>query len=278
MKPAKGYYCIVQYCPDASRLEAANVGVLLFCPERRFIEGIVASGNDRIRRFFGSEDNDWDQINAVKASIVDRLEVEQDRFRTLEDLQRFIDSRANEMQITPPRPMKVTNPDEDLRGLFDELVGGRTRRARKATIERHDVRYVRAALNRAFAHDNVARRVRRDVTVTVPVFQKNITVPYGYQNGKFNLIQPVSFDLTDEEGIIDRACHQAVEGRSLFASGHQELGDLQLNVVGLFPAEQPEAVAVVRGILDNNDVRLHTLDQIGDLVRNIEETGQPVSQ
>jgi len=30
MNPTRGYYCIIQYCPDLGRLEAANIGVLLF--------------------------------------------------------------------------------------------------------------------------------------------------------------------------------------------------------------------------------------------------------
>ena len=34
MTPAKGYYCLIQYCPDQTRLEAATIGVLLFRPER----------------------------------------------------------------------------------------------------------------------------------------------------------------------------------------------------------------------------------------------------
>ena len=38
MKPSKGYYSLIQYCPDLGRLEAANVGVLLFCPERGFLK------------------------------------------------------------------------------------------------------------------------------------------------------------------------------------------------------------------------------------------------
>jgi len=33
MTAHKGYYSVVQYCRDRSRLEAANTGVLLFCPE-----------------------------------------------------------------------------------------------------------------------------------------------------------------------------------------------------------------------------------------------------
>lgn len=37
----KGYYSIIQYCPDLSRFEAANVGVLLFCPERAFLKALT---------------------------------------------------------------------------------------------------------------------------------------------------------------------------------------------------------------------------------------------
>ncbi len=33
MNPTRGYYCLIQYSPDPSRLEAANVGVVLFCPK-----------------------------------------------------------------------------------------------------------------------------------------------------------------------------------------------------------------------------------------------------
>ena len=38
MKPSKGCYSLIQYCPDLGRLEAANVGVLLFCPEPHFLK------------------------------------------------------------------------------------------------------------------------------------------------------------------------------------------------------------------------------------------------
>jgi hypothetical protein len=53
--PAKGYYSIIQHCPHLGRFEAANVGVLLFCPERHFLQAITARNNSRVIRFFGSE-------------------------------------------------------------------------------------------------------------------------------------------------------------------------------------------------------------------------------
>ena len=83
METSKGYYSLIQYCPDLARLEAANIGVILFCPERGFLRAKTAQGNDRIRRFFGSQDNDWTQINAVKNAIINRLEVTGKDFKNL---------------------------------------------------------------------------------------------------------------------------------------------------------------------------------------------------
>ena len=66
MGTSKGYYSLVQYCPDLSRMEAANIGVLLFSPDRQFLQAKMTSDNSRIRQFFGSESNDWQRINSFK--------------------------------------------------------------------------------------------------------------------------------------------------------------------------------------------------------------------
>lgn len=121
--PAKGYFSLIQYCPDLGRLEAANVGVLLFCPERSFLKALTTRTNARIRRFFGAEGQDWERINSFKQGIIERIEREGRDVATLDDLQRFIAQRANLIQLTPPRPMKVLDPEADLQALFDEYLG-----------------------------------------------------------------------------------------------------------------------------------------------------------
>lgn len=165
METSKGYYSLIQYCPDLSRLEAANIGVVLFCPERGFLRAKLAQGNDRVRRFFGSQDNDWTQINAIKNAIVNRLEVTGKDFKTIDDLTTFISTRANEVQLTAPRAMKVSDPEKDLDELFDKLVGGRSRQPLK-----HSVPPVEKALERTFRDSGVEELIRRDVTVMVPAF------------------------------------------------------------------------------------------------------------
>ena len=204
METSIGYYSLIQYCPDLSRLEAANIGVVLFCPGREFLRAKIAQGNDRIRRFFGSEDNDWTQINAIKNAIANRLEVTGKDFKRLDDLTTFISTRANEVQLTAPRPMKVSQPEKDLDELFEELVGGRSRQPLK-----YSAPPVEKALERTFHESGVEEFVKRDVTVTVPAFRKSLTVPFGFQNRRFNLIQPVRFQQTQESRVLDVACRHA---------------------------------------------------------------------
>jgi hypothetical protein len=266
MNPVKGYYSLFQYCPDLARLEAANVGVLLFCPEPHFLRARLASSNQRIRRFFGSEDRDWDRINAAKAAIEERLNVEGEHFRTLDDLERFAATRANEVQLTPPRSMKVFNPAQDLELLFEDLVGGRSKH--------HRVTAVAQRLAESLAQESVTPFVSREVTVSVPAFHRPLTVPFGFQNGRFNLIRPATFYQAPRSGAVNRACRYAVEGRSLYEHPDENLGALQLVVVGQFGSGQAETQAIVQDILQENWVRLFTLAELPRLVEEIRTTGR----
>jgi len=269
METSKGYYSLIQYCPDFSRLEAANIGVVLFCPERGFLRARIAQGNDRIRRFFGSQDSDWTQINAIKNAIVNRLEVTGKDFKSLDDLTTFISTRANEFQLTAPRPMKVSEPEKDLDELFDDLVGGRSKQPLK-----HSAPPVEKALARTFHEAGIDELIKRDVTVTVPAFHQSLTVPYGFQNGRFNLIQPVRFQQTQESRVLDVACRHAVEGRSLYEHKDEKLGSLKLIVVGSFAPESVEFREVVGDILKENTVDLHTIDEVHELVDEIRSTAR----
>ncbi len=263
MNPSKGYYSLIQYCPDLSRLEAANVGVVLFCPERHFIRARIARSNQRIRKFFGSEDRDWDQLNALKTAVEERLEAEAKRFRTLEDLQNFIGTRGNEIQLTPPRPVKVFDPVQDLELLFERLVEGQTQTKTAEPIVRR--------LDETFSQKDILPFIRRNVPVTVRAFHQQRTVPYGYQNGRFNLIQPATF----QSQPINRACRYAVEGRSLFDHPDEALGELQLVIIGEFAPDQGgDARDVVESILGENKVRLFTITELPRLLDEIRSTGK----
>ena len=74
---------------------------------------------------------------------------------------------------------EVFNPAQDLELLFEELVGGQARqKAVKPVVQR---------LDEALADASVARFIKREVTVTVRAFHRPLTVPFGFQNGRFNV-------------------------------------------------------------------------------------------
>jgi hypothetical protein len=122
MSATTGYYSLIQYCPDRMKLEAANMGVLLYEPESRFLQARLAKSNERIVRFFGEEAGDLKQIDAMKTILLHRLEAESERIGHVEDLSRFAELLANEIVITPPRAMLVEEPELDLKRLFDEVM------------------------------------------------------------------------------------------------------------------------------------------------------------
>ncbi len=194
----KGYYCIIQYCPDLSRMEAANIGVILFCPEVRFIRAKTAAGNDRLRRFFGPEPRDWERIALIKSSVEKRLESDAGAFRTLADLEHFRQTRANDIQLTPPRSLLVEKPESELDRLFELLVGGRAK-----TTTRESAAPIKRKLSVEFKRAKVEHFLRENLSIEVPVFHRRIEVPYGYQNGRFNLLLPVKF-----EQSYNRRCSQ----------------------------------------------------------------------
>lgn len=266
MKPTRGYYCVIQYCPDLGRLEAANIGVLLFCPELGFLKARTSSDNTRIRHFFGGEGHDWVRINAFKIGIEERLEVEREDIRTLDALETFIARRANLIQISPPRPMKVTDPEKDLEQLFKDLVGGQARTHRGTSLKRF--------LRQKFALAGLNDKIQTDIQITVPISERQIEIPYGYKNGRFNLIQLARFQATNPEHAKTTACRYAVEGGSLYENPDPHLGKLQLIVVGKFGSKQSESRSGVERILKEHHVRLYAATEVDSLVEEIKQTAK----
>lgn len=268
MKTTTGYYSIIQYCPDPSRQEAANVGVVLFCPELDYMGVRTAKGNDRIRRFFRPKDIDRDQLNTMKLSIQRRLEIDREEFRELADLEKFAATRANSMRLTDPREIPVeegADPAAVLERLFDRLVGWRAKR---------DTPQVKDALHEAFSAERIASIVRRKVPVTLPVFKRQVIVPYGFQNGRFNLIQPAKFKGLHPTAILERAGKYALEGDLFYNAPDPHLGQLKMVVVGQFAASQMDVARTVGQLLEKNHTTLYRMDEIGKLVEEIRTTGK----
>jgi hypothetical protein len=257
MNPVQGYYAVVQYCPDPSRLEAANVGVVLFCPSIGFLKVRLARDNERIRRFFGPIDDQL--VVAAKDALVNRLRVDAKSFGTVDDLEAYAARRDNEVRLTPLRAVKVADAETELEALFRRLVGERSSRRRAGSA--------RAVLSDRLKREGLTHVLRKSIRVALPRLDREIRVPYGYKNGRFNLIEPVNF--ISPGAAFATACTRAVEGEALYATRHPELGSLKLIVVGQFGSESRREEARVRKLLADHHVGFYSMDRLKPLLDDI---------
>ena len=262
MGAVRGYYSLIQYCPDPSRAECANVGVVLFCPEVRFIEARTATGNDRARRFFGTDSFDPSRLRTAKRAIEDRIRVSRDDFRTLEDLNTFIQTRANELQLTVPRPVKVMEtPEAELETLFQELVGGRSRKG--------GPRPEFPELDRALRAPSLENRIQFNLQIEIPVLERQLRVPYAYQNGSLNLVKPQKFSGTKDR-VAEVAMRLAIEGDLLHHHKGEE-SKRQLIVIPSFGNNQSDtAQELIRNILGEYHTRTVLPADIDAFVQEVE--------
>jgi hypothetical protein len=261
MSHNRGYYSLIQFCPDSSRLEGVNVGVLLYSINEKRLEVLISQSNQRIRRFFGNQD--WNLVNRAKLSIENQLRSQQ--FLDINELESFISRRANIIQLTQPRPIAISDLAKDTKDLHERLVG-------REPIERR--RRIDGYLTDKFLAAGVVGLVRKSVNIELPNLKKSIRVPYGYQNGRFNLISPVQFDL-EFDGVLAKTGKSAIEGQLLYKSRHAEFGDMRLLVIARFPKQvESETREFVRKTFEEHSVQLHTFDDLGPLVADIRRSAE----
>lgn len=263
---AKGYYSILQYVPDPERAEGVNVGVLLICPEKRFVGAQASRNNNRIRRVFGSQEIDLRRLSALKEAFEERVEAEAERLKTLEDLQHFIDTRANQLRLTAPRPVKVESPELELVNLFESLVEDRS--PTELDHVTRAVTEIKRQFRELIKQRGLSEKVEEKVSYDLPALGKTQVYPFGFTNGGPNVVNAVSFEAADEQATEDRACRMVVEGQDL----NRLAEPVKLNVIGSFRPEQQDRAAHIRHLFEANNISLCTADEIEKLVEEIAAT------
>jgi hypothetical protein len=229
MNPVKGYYSLIQFCPDASRLETVNVGVILLCPERGFLDARTCRANSRVRQAFGRK-VDAKALDLAKRAMESRVRGAREDVRSREDLAEFARLQANALMITAPRPMRVVDPEADLEALYNELVGGEPQKR-----ERRSEPEVKTRLDEIFQRPSLKDRIVVKPQVTVPVLDRRFPVPYAYQNGAFNLVRPEVF-VSDENNALGKA--EKLMAEAAMIQRHTERTD------------NPQRVIVIPEVLD----------------------------
>jgi hypothetical protein len=258
MRPHKGYYSVVQYCPDPSRLEAVNLGVVLYSPETGFLKPRLAKEHARLRKLFGKIDEPL--IELQKAALVERL-ADNAAFDTPEDLRDFIDRRAGPIRLSDLRPMMVADAEAELEKLFTKLVGERPARKRGPRARSLFAEKLREA--------GIPSTFRRAHTFDLAEIGKELRVEYAYKNGRYNVIEPVDF--TSEGTWFSTASARAIEGGALRAMEASPFGEMHMIVVGNFTPQTIEHAGSVEAILGSQGVDLFELDRVTPLLEDIKK-------
>lgn len=267
MNPVKGHYSIVQYCPDLARRETVNIGVVLLVPERAFLQTRMVADNERVRHFFRTTGDDAKLLSDFKKSFSARIEAEHGRVTTLETFQKFIDTRGNQIQLTEPAFVKVRECQETLTQLFDLLVGGKTKQRNRESFPK--------SLQARFEAGKVAELIETNVSISVPILERETKIPFAFQNGAFHLLQPVVFPADKEEVNFNRALKYSMEGKILQDHPDDKYGQLKFNVIGRFASMSDPSIPIVRGVLRESNVRLHLDHDLSGLVDEIRRTAKP---
>ena len=244
MAPQKGYYSLIQFCPDASRQENVNLGVLLFCPASGFLDAKTSSNTRRAEKLVGRRQLAREALKQAQLSIEQRLKVDRDSFRDLESLHHFVATRGNSLQLTDPRPIKVDAPQQCLEQLFDELVGGTASAPSKSQS-------LFPQLRDLFVRLKEEGRASLDYHYRLPVLEQDFKVPFAYRNGTLNLVKPQRF--------LDRASQKVLElatrGNLIRKHGLPDEPHSRLIVVSRFESScEPEFISHVDRLLTDFDV------------------------
>ncbi len=187
---ARGFYSVVQYCPDRFRAEAVNVGLVLLCLDPHGVRVETIGRYDRVRRLFGIGGAELKNVKLATRGLKNRIEAAAMDLRTDEDLAAFAASRANDLRLTEPRLAKIGKLDQDFERLFFELVEERS----AATLaDASPAEVLPPPLSDVFYRLQQERRIWKPGTITVPVYNRKLEIPYAYKNGIVNLVKPHVF-------------------------------------------------------------------------------------
>lgn len=212
-------YCLLQYEHNPWLKERLNIGVLLFCEDRQFLRLKTRSWDGRISAAYPNLNKagfteDLKQIDRAINKVSRSDFRQQSLFSSTLD-RALRDKRTNLAQkialiVAPGSDSSyrwnaggvgyLFSPEEKLRDLFDRFVnnydGDRKR------LNRSDEN-VWSGVNKLLLERNLADRIESDPVIKTELGA--VKFQAGYQNGTYHVIQPLSFDLADEDRIVAKA-------------------------------------------------------------------------
>lgn len=205
---ARGFYSLVQYCPDRFRSETVNVGLILTCPNPQAMKVRMTRELARLRAYFAMGKPEIDNLKRMLEGMESRITSCVDEFRTKEDLVAFALTRANDLRLTEPRLAKIETFEADFENLFAELVETQGKSAKPKRKKNYQFPPELAA---AFEKLLDQGRIWQPEPISVPLIKTELEISYAYQNGVCNYIKPQAFSENTTKAVAE-ASSLAVKG------------------------------------------------------------------
>lgn len=260
MEQRQGKYALIQFCPIPERQEYINVGIAVVVAEIGFIGIRFAHGSRRIERVFGKQSKGY--LDAIKASFENRLLVELSNAPDGSSMAEFSRKRANALRVSQLQPVLVSDPNDALDQLFSELVGDDEAAMREPRMRRR--------LREVFVANKVEQFLDGPASVDLPEFGLSVSVPYGYQNGCYNLVDAMRLPSAPGEALRE-AGKRSMEGGLIWKHFERSEHCKRLVVVGDFKAQSNEFYHAVSGQFAEHNVKLYRFDDLNPLFRDIVE-------
>lgn len=257
MAARKGFYSVIQFCPDRDRGEFANIGVVLVVPGQ-FLGVRFAEDNEGPKQRFTREAFDDGRLTLAKKAIEGRIRHEGDRWHTPEDLRAFAAKEGNQLTLSSPRTIVTDGSEEDLEELYMALVHVKPKHKRQD---------YKPNLRVIFEPKLVGVPMRRDFKVEVPEVGQ-MQIPYAYKNGILNLVRPEGFPRDPHTKVNDLA----VRGHLIAKHPNRDGDRMKLIVVGGFdPDVSTDERVRARNILSEHDTRLVLEEEVPAFIEEVKK-------
>jgi hypothetical protein len=252
-----GFYSVVRFCPDIERGEAVNVGVIVGAPGLG-MRVRMAERNEYVKRRFGAEAFDNTRLALTKDGFAERLkEVEP----TAEAVAAFGAAEAGKLQLSPPRPMVVTNLDGEVLALFQRLVEDPEIARRERRTPKPDL----TPIVRQLVRRNVP--IQRRPEVSVPILDEPLTADFAFQNGARNLVKAVGLS-GREENAMEEASDLGSKG--LLLAKHPGADGAKSKLIVVADIADQRLRQRVNRLLSDHEVRFVEADELPSFADEIE--------
>lgn len=191
-----GYYSLIQYCPNVSHGEVANIGVLLFVPKTGFVDVQVTPTNHRVAHIFGGGIHKYDTLQRYKEGLSEWVNVEKRQFATLDSAKSFFAAITGNVLFTPIRgvvcPGKAAEMLETLyKDYFSNEIVSQSEQSHKAPS--FSKRRVFESLQTKYGKE-IWERLALLPALEVGGTEKQIQPAFAFQNKHFNVVFAKKFN------------------------------------------------------------------------------------